>query len=820
MRLLLLFLLASTTLWGQTPQFVDMTDVAGANNATNNNGVIIGDFDNDGFEDLFVPSRLDNNRLFKNMGDGSFEDVTDTASIEVDGLTMTGAWGDIDNDGDLDLFIGNYYTLSAPFSNYLYRNDGNGVFTDISDNAGVATNDQTRSVHMLDVDLDGSLDIYVCNLLQQNTLWHNNGDNTFSNHTFISGLVDASISMGAIFFDYDNDGDQDIYLTHDGNRQYIMYENNGQGYFTDVSAETGLDVAGQGMGVDHGDINNDGHLDIYVTNLGSNFLLLNDGNGVYSEVAAAANAEDVLGMGWGCFFVDYDNDGWEDIYVVNDSYFSPTSNKLYKNDGDGTFTEVSTNSPVYSFFDGRAGTWADLNNDGSLELIVANGQYNVGIQVFENQHTENNWIGFELEGTTVARDAFGTRIQVNTVNGVKIDEKTGGSSYASQSSHRVYFGLGQGEVSDILITWPDGTADFFDELAINQIHSIQQGMSPADQDGDGFEYGEDCDDNNSSVNPDVEEIPYNGLDDDCDPMTPDDDLDGDGFVLADDCDDSNSAINPDAGETPYNDIDDDCDPMTPDNDLDGDGFLLADDCNDNNSAVNPDADEIPYNGLNDDCDPMTPDDDLDGDGYRLAEDCDDNNSAINPDVDEIPYNNMDDDCDPMTPDDDLDGDGFLLEDDCDDNNSAVNPDAGETPYNGTDDDCDPMTPDDDLDGDGFLLEDDCDDNNPAINPDAEEIPNNGIDEDCEEGDLVTSTLSLSNSTVQIFPNPATDYINIVVDREVDYSIRLFTLNGQVLVSTSNASTVDLRQLPAGTYLLEITEPSSNIRVTEKIVVQD
>jgi len=474
---LLLFLLWALNFQAQDPLFNDISDIAGTGNGSTNNGAIIGDFNGDGFEDMFVPARLGPNRLFKNLGDGTFENVTENSGIETDGLTMTGAWGDVDNDGDLDLFIANYYTTGLPFSNYLYLNDGNGVFTDVSQSSLVATNDQTRSVHMIDLNLDGYLDIYVCNLGQQNVLWKNNGDNTFVDNTSVAGLFDSLISMGAVFFDYDNDGDQDVYLTHDANQQYIMYENNGSGIFTDVSEETGLNVSGQGMGVDHGDINNDGHLDLYVTNLGPNFLLLNDGNGSFNEIAISAGVGDP-GMGWGCFFLDYDNDGWEDLYVINDSNFSPLSNKLYKNNGDNTFTEVSQDSPLYSFFGGIGGTWADFNNDGFPEIIVANGHDTVGVQIFENQNSLNNWIGFELLGTSVAPDAFGTRVQVSTINGVKIDEKTCGSSYSSQSSHRIYFGLGQGQVEDIYITWPDGSVNHYEELNINQIHSIQQGIDP------------------------------------------------------------------------------------------------------------------------------------------------------------------------------------------------------------------------------------------------------------------------------------------------------------------------------------------------------
>ncbi|RIV50197.1 T9SS C-terminal target domain-containing protein [Flagellimonas taeanensis] len=266
-------------------------------------------------------------------------------------------------------------------------------------------------------------------------------------------------------------------------------------------------------------------------------------------------------------------------------------------------------------------------------------------------------------------------------------------------------------------------------------NGIDEDCNPAtlddDLDQDGFDNADDCNDNDPNINPVAAEIPYNGIDDDCDPATLDDDFDQDGFANADDCDDNDPNMNPTVVEIPYNGIDDDCNPATLDDDLDQDGFVNADDCDDNDPNINPNAAEIPYNGIDDDCNPATLDDDLDQDGFVNMDDCNDNDPNINPSVVEIPYNGIDEDCDSATLDDDLDQDGFNNADDCDDNDPNINPTVVEIPYNGVDDDCNPATLDDDLDQDGFNNADDCDDNDPNINPTVVEIPYNGVDDDCD-----------------------------------------------------------------------------------------
>jgi len=377
----------------------------------------------------------------------------------------------------------------------------------------------------------------------------------------------------------------------------------------------------------------------------------------------------------------------------------------------------------------------------------------------------------------------------------------------------VYFETGTHSINFLFVN--DGCSrldSFYQSFTID--------ISFVDLDGDGFEASVDCDDDNPDINPGQMEVVYNGIDDDCDESTLDDDLDQDGFLLADDCDDDNPDIHPDQDEEVYNGIDDDCDESTLDDDLDQDGFVLADDCDDDNPDIHPNQDEEVYNGIDDDCDESTLDDDLDQDGFVLADDCDDNNPDIHPDQDEEVYNGIDDDCDETTFDDDLDQDGFVLVDDCNDEDANINPNQMEEPYNGIDDDCDEETLDDDLDQDGFLLADDCDDMDASINPNAIEIPNNGIDEDCDGSDLIVSVKELSNSLINVYPNPASEFILIEVEGDLKYKVNIYDINGKLLISSVGLNVVRIDDLSQGTYLVEIKDLNSEERVVERIIVSN
>ena len=467
----LLFSLAFSALQAQAI-FLDIAGPAGVRNTGRNYGIAFGDFDNDGLEDIYVSRHNAPNLLYKSLGNNTFIDVAAQAGVAHHGTTTMSIWGDIDNDGFLDLYLGN---RDEP--DKLYRNNGDGTFTDITAAAGIFDEFFTKAVMFGDVDNDGFIDLYIANLNAPNALYRNNGNLTFTNIVNQAGVNDFGVAMGSVFIDYDNDGDLDIYLTHDANQPNILYRNNGNLTFTNVSAATGANHASQAMGVDFADINHDGHFDFYITNLSFNSLLLNNGAGLFSNIAQQAGCADV-GMGWGVVFFDYDNDGYKDIYMSNDSYFSPHPNILYRNNGDNTFSIVSQGTALHSMYGGYGVACGDVNGDGWLDLMLANSG-NDGNQLFLNQNFNiNKWVKVKLTGTQSNRAAIGARIRVTAGGKNYIDEVTAGSGYAAQNSFTQHFGLGQAEVIDSLhVRWPSGLQEVFTNLDVNRTYYITEGES-------------------------------------------------------------------------------------------------------------------------------------------------------------------------------------------------------------------------------------------------------------------------------------------------------------------------------------------------------
>lgn len=458
--------------------FTDMTTEVGIAPGTQVEGISVGDFNNDGYDDIYACSPHDVNQLYKNNGDGTFTDVAGELGVALgeDINTVAAIWGDIDNDGWLDLYVTNKSDADQLFYNNGDPDSlGNVTFTEISFAAGIYHQGNAKALNMADINNDGFLDIYISNFYEENVMYLNNGDLTFTNNTYISQALDVTEAMGTIFFDYDKDGDVDLYLVHDAYEPNILYQNDGTGVFSDVSVISGADKASFGMGVDVGDINHDGWLDIYIANLGANFLLLNNGDGTFSDISDSSGTAD-FGMGWGTIFLDYDNDSWEDIYVANLWQFSPHKNLLYRNKGDLTFELAEENEAISNMLGSYGTASLDYNLDGQIDVLVAHRNINETLQLFKNADRQNNWISLKLVGTTSNKNAVGAVIQLTDDLGtLHYQEVSAGLSWLSQNSYWMHFGLGNAtEITEAKIIWPSGLTEIIDLSEINDFFIVTE----------------------------------------------------------------------------------------------------------------------------------------------------------------------------------------------------------------------------------------------------------------------------------------------------------------------------------------------------------
>ncbi|HLF64955.1 MAG TPA: FG-GAP-like repeat-containing protein [Saprospiraceae bacterium] len=460
----------------QSFSFEDMSAQTGFNMTGKNHGIAIADFNNDGWDDIYVSRAEAPNLLYVNQGNFEFVEAGAEFHVDYPGHTNCSVWFDLDQDKDLDLFLGNGFE-----NNVLYRNDGS-HFTDVSAEYGI---DQTvgnvRSVNTVDFDNDGDLDIYVAQVLQENILWRNDG-NVFTNVIAESGISLVGRSLGAIFFDYDNDGDQDLYQGQDGFDGNFLYRNNGDGTFTDQTVETRLTFAGFCMGAAVGDVNEDGFADIYIENLDSNRLYISDGLGRFDEISSAVGVADI-GMGWSAFFFDYDNNGLSDIYLTNDSYFGipghgKVPNQLFINQGNLTFQAEDYVGNIQNEFGSYGTAYADFDLDGRLDIVVANEGPDDGNQIFRNVETSGNYIAFDLEGMISNSQAIGSRVVLYSGDLTQTGYVVGGSGYASQNSSVVHFGLGDlTSIDSVVIYWPSGLRQKSGKLKINQRYNVREGES-------------------------------------------------------------------------------------------------------------------------------------------------------------------------------------------------------------------------------------------------------------------------------------------------------------------------------------------------------
>jgi hypothetical protein len=432
------------------------------------------DYDNDRDLDLFVSNfSTAKNFLYANNGDGTFTRVT-TGSLANDHLPCEASvWADYDNDGDLDLFV-------STFGNdFLFRNDSGGNFVRLATGPVVTSGGSSRGAAWADYDNDGFVDLFVANEQgQKNFLFHNNGDGTFARVTTGRIVNDSGYSTGCSWADFDNDGDLDLFVSNRGQAGFF-YRNDGSLGFTRITTGAIASANGGSHGAAWGDYDNDGNPDLFVANYAQkSFLFHNNGDGTFARITNGPIVNDI-GNSWGCAWGDFDNDGWLDLFVCNGSTPGASGNNdfLYHNNGDGTFQKITSGSLVNDAEIGDACGWGDFNKDGFLDLFVANfnGQNN---RLYRNTGNANHWLMVKCTGRISNRAAIGTRIQVTATVAnrrlVQIREISGGGGYNSQTLD-AHFGLGDAStIEEILVRWPSGITQRLQVQAIDQFLEIRE----------------------------------------------------------------------------------------------------------------------------------------------------------------------------------------------------------------------------------------------------------------------------------------------------------------------------------------------------------
>ncbi|MEP4094663.1 FG-GAP-like repeat-containing protein [Reichenbachiella sp.] len=507
-------------------QFSDIAEHTGLDKSTVSlslmgGGAAFVDYDNDGLLDIYLVGGDDPDYLFRNTGQGTYEDISSEAYITqfTDGYNTTAvAVGDINNDGCKDLFITSF---SRSKSSLLLLNDCAGGFTNITKQSGIGSMVSSGTgVAFLDVNLDGHLDIYVVNYIDKrhfvydessqisgfdhtgfpNHLFVNNGDQTFTEMGESYGVADAGCGLAVLPTDYDQDGDQDLIVVNDFGQwvqpNALLKNNYPDMLFSDVSAESGMDEGIYGMGVASGDFDNDGDLDYYMTNLGANILMQNNGDLTFKNVAKPFDVDNNNNLdgtnttGWGCFFFDYDNDTNLDLYVSNGyipaSPFLNTSatdaSVLFHNNGH-SFLNVSEEYGLDNKEINRGAIYGDYDNNGTQEIfVIATSKGGKGASsLYENNLNSNHWIDIKLEGTITNKDAYGAWAYLYIGEKTYIKELSSGGSHASQHSSLLHFGLGSVEHIDSLeIIWPLGEQQIIKNIDVDQQILVVEGKSEYD----------------------------------------------------------------------------------------------------------------------------------------------------------------------------------------------------------------------------------------------------------------------------------------------------------------------------------------------------
>ena len=526
-------------------RFEDVTTAAGirfrhVNGATGQkfiletlgSGVCVFDYDGDGLQDIyfvqsgrlpgFTPAGPPRSALYRNLGHGRFEDVTGKAGVGgPDRYGFGCVAGDIDGDGDRDLYV----TYYGP--NVMYRNNGDGTFTDVTETSGTGNPLWGTSAALADADGDGDLDLYVANYVafdeannlycgenkpgyrtvchprnfdpQPDVFYRNRGDGTFEDVSMQAGIVDTTgKGLGVVFGDYDGDGDQDIYVANDDTPNFL-WRNRGNGTFEEVAQYAGValsedGVPQAGMGTDMADYDNDGLLDIFVTNLAeeTNELYHNDGRGLFSDrtFVSGLGAPSLLDLGFGTFFFDADNDGDQDLFVANghiidniglysDTITFEMRPAFYRNVGDGRFERLvyGETAPLGRTYVGRGAVPFDFDDDGNVDILMSQND-RPAVLLRNTGAPGRHWITISLQGSPPNRDAIGALVTLRAGERLQVRYARTASSYLSQGDRRLHFGLGTtAGIDRLTVRWP-GRSGFTEEFAgvsVDRFVTLEQG---------------------------------------------------------------------------------------------------------------------------------------------------------------------------------------------------------------------------------------------------------------------------------------------------------------------------------------------------------